>query len=122
MIFLILAGIVNAVMDVISTHHTRSIFKVIPREYADPAYSWPNKYKNGDPNQGEKFFLSSTMLVPFTDMWHLCKAMMLVLLSMAVITYKPLFGGLIEAIIIYMVFTISFEASYRLFRLGENIK
>lgn len=40
-------------------------------KYFNPAESWVNKYKNGDPMQGEAFFLSTTALVPFTDFYHL---------------------------------------------------
>lgn len=36
-------------------------------------YSWRNKWKNGDPRQGEKFFLSSTLFVFMTDGWHMMK-------------------------------------------------
>jgi hypothetical protein len=36
----------------------------------DMYVSWTNKYKNNDPNQGEKFPLSTSVLVGFTDGWH----------------------------------------------------
>ncbi len=39
----------------------------------DPYVSWVNKWKNGDPKQGEKFFGSSTFLVWTTDGWHAVK-------------------------------------------------
>jgi hypothetical protein len=31
---------------------------------------WTNKWKNGNPDDGEKFFGSSTFLVWLTDGWH----------------------------------------------------
>jgi len=37
----------------------------------NPQVSWKNKYKNGDPAQGAKFPLSTTMLVATTDQYHL---------------------------------------------------
>lgn len=37
----------------------------------NPAYSWKNKWKNGDPSQGEKFFGSTGILVATTDGTHL---------------------------------------------------
>ncbi len=37
----------------------------------NPAVSWRNKYKNGDPEAGAKFPLSTTALVMFTDQYHL---------------------------------------------------
>lgn len=36
----------------------------------DMYISWTNKYKNNDPAQGEKFPLSTSLLVGFTDGWH----------------------------------------------------
>ena len=32
-----------------------------------------NKWKNGDPKQGERFLGSSTIFVGLTDAWHLSK-------------------------------------------------
>jgi hypothetical protein len=40
-------------------------------EFWNPNESWVNKWKNGDPAQGEKFPLSSTALVFTTDAYHL---------------------------------------------------
>ena len=39
----------------------------------DPKISWRNKWKNGDPAQGERFPGSSTIFVFLTDAWHLAK-------------------------------------------------
>lgn len=40
------------------------------QERFDPAFTWPRKYKNGDPAQGEAFFLSTTLFVSLTDPYH----------------------------------------------------
>ena len=37
----------------------------------NPQVSWRNKYKNGDPENGPKFFLSTSVFVMFTDQYHL---------------------------------------------------
>lgn len=37
----------------------------------NPQLSWKNKYKDGNPDQGAKFPLSTTMLVMTTDQYHL---------------------------------------------------
>lgn len=37
----------------------------------NPNVSWTNKYKNADPNAGAKFPLSTSVLVMFTDQYHL---------------------------------------------------
>ncbi len=36
-----------------------------------PTESWKNKYKNNDPEQGPKYFLSTSVLIMFTDQYHL---------------------------------------------------
>jgi hypothetical protein len=36
----------------------------------NPESSWKNKYKDGDPDKGAKFPLSTTMLVATTDQYH----------------------------------------------------
>ena len=40
-------------------------------EWFNPQDSWKNKYKNGDPSQGAKYPLSTTVLVMTTDQYHL---------------------------------------------------
>jgi len=40
------------------------------RQWLDPKISWKNKWKDGNPEKGEAYFLSSTSLVPLTDAWH----------------------------------------------------
>jgi hypothetical protein len=37
----------------------------------NPDISWRNKYRNGDPDAGAKFPLSTSVLVMFTDQYHL---------------------------------------------------
>jgi hypothetical protein len=73
-ILFILAGFCEAVMDKIQFHYDISIFKYFKNQlFWDPRISWKNKYKDGDPLKGEKFFLSKSLLVGFTDAWHLFK-------------------------------------------------
>ncbi len=69
-VFSIAAGISKAVTDVILFRFEQSIFKN-KNIFWNPKESWKNKYKDGDPNKGDKFFMSSTFLVMFTDAWHL---------------------------------------------------
>ena len=37
--------------------------------------SWRNKYRNGDKALGPRFFLSTTLLVGLTDLWHAANAL-----------------------------------------------
>lgn len=41
------------------------------KQWFDPKVSWRNKYEGGNPDNGPKFFLSTSMLVMFTDQYHL---------------------------------------------------
>lgn len=40
-------------------------------QWFNPALSWRNKYKNGDPMQGARFPGSTTIFVAVTDQYHL---------------------------------------------------
>lgn len=40
-------------------------------QWFDPKKSWRNKYEDGLPDNGPKFFLSTSVLVMFTDQYHL---------------------------------------------------
>lgn len=68
------SGAAKGIADVISVHYD-NFSRVHPganQQYWDPAVSWRNKYKNGDPVQGAKFPGSTTIFVSLTDAWHLC--------------------------------------------------
>ena len=41
------------------------------RQWFDPRVSWRNKYAGGNPDNGPRFFLSTTVFVMFTDQYHL---------------------------------------------------
>jgi len=41
------------------------------KQWFDPKVSWRNKYKDGNPDNGPKSFLSTSLLVAFTDQYHL---------------------------------------------------
>jgi len=70
-VLLISSGISKAISDKLQFHYHKSIFKKYKPVFWNPQISWKNKWKNGDKKQGEKFFLSSTLLVFTTDAWHL---------------------------------------------------
>jgi hypothetical protein len=73
--------------------------------------SWRNKWQWGEKENGEKFFLSSTMLSFLTDGWHLCKALMLLFISLAIVTYKPIFGYF-DIILFSIIWGVVFELFY----------
>jgi len=41
------------------------------KQWFDPKVSWRNKYEGGNPDNGPKFFLSTSVFVMFTDQYHL---------------------------------------------------
>jgi hypothetical protein len=41
------------------------------KQWFDPKVSWRNKYEGGNPDNGPDFFLSTSVLVMFTDQYHL---------------------------------------------------
>ena len=65
-----IAGAFNGAMDKLQFHYGKSIFPANSL-FWNPKLSWRNKYKDGDPAQGPKSPLSTTLLVGFTDGWHL---------------------------------------------------
>lgn len=101
----------DALQDVITYNFDTSVFRNTNRKYFDPRISWKNKYKDCNPNKGERFFGSTTFLVWLTDFWHLLKfiKMNIVWIALAValgIWWIYLAGMLFHGII--------FELSYRI--------
>ena len=78
-ILIALAAISNSIMDKLKFHYSKSRFSKLKgfwKWWFRPT-SWKNKWKNGDPNQGEAFFGSATIFVMITNAWHFFKAVML---------------------------------------------
>jgi hypothetical protein len=111
LIFVFLAAICNAIMDVITYRFNSSIFSKLVhlKWYIDPSVSWRNKYKNGDPNQGPVFPFSTSILCAITDLWHLTKSIMLVLLYVGITCYVPIIHPVLDVILYYIVFGVTFE-------------
>ena len=115
-ILMIIAGIFNAIMDVLKTRYNTSIFASWPNQnWLKPSLSWVNKWKNGDRSQGERFLGSSTFLVWITDFWHLAKMIMQACISAAIILYSPIYKWWTDIFIMYCSFTIPFELFYSRF-------
>lgn len=82
---LALASAGTAVMDTLQFRYSSSIFAALPNceQWINPALSWRNKWKAGDPKCGEAFIMSSSVLVSFTDAWHLAKTFTIACIIMA---------------------------------------
>ena len=112
-LLLMFAGICNSIMDALKTRFNKSIFQgKKPATWIDPAISWPNKWKNGHRDEGERFLGSSTVFVFVTDLWHLAKMLMLLSIMLAVVLYDPIIVWWIDWFILYCSFTIPFEIFY----------
>jgi hypothetical protein len=72
-ILMMFAGYSEGVMDTLAHHYEESIFRTLDPKWWNPVLSGNNKWKDGDKTKGEKFFLSSTLLVGFTEGWHAFK-------------------------------------------------
>lgn len=110
----ILAGILNASMDVVSFKWDKSIFKKKLNKYAqflDPKISWKNKYKNGVAALGERFPGSTTIFVFLTDWWHMAKTLMVICFTLGIVFYSPIFG-IIDFLLYYIIFSVTFEVFY----------
>ena len=111
-LFIILAAFSNAVMDVLSTRYDVSIFGNLKnRQFWDWRISWKNKWENGFKLNREKFLFSSSILVFLTDGWHLFKALMLLFIFLAIVTYKPIFGYF-DIILFSILWGVVFELFY----------
>jgi len=110
LILIFLAGISNACMDVLKVRWVRSIFyNVKNQQWFNPSLSWKNKWKNGNPRNGEKFLGSSTVFVFLTDFWHFSKFLMLLCISFSIVLYQPIFYWFIDWMIFYSIFTTTFQ-------------
>jgi len=108
------AGIFNAVIDVLDFKFDKSIFIFCKnQQWVDPSISCNNKWKyiNGIWS-GERFLGSSTVFVFVTDFWHFCKMLMLLSIMFTIVFYKPLINWWADILILYCIFTITFEIFY----------
>jgi hypothetical protein len=88
-ILLLISAFANAIMDYLQFHYYKN------NKFWNPKLSWKNKYKNNDKRQGEKFPFSTTILVSFTDGWHLMQNVFLSTLFIFAILFeaKHFFGN-----------------------------
>ena len=119
-LFLVLAGMCNAVMDKIVFHWDDSVFKGSKLDWwANPEVSYKNKWKNNSNSSGgEKFPGSSTVFVWVTDLWHFSQSFMISFFVLAALFYADgiinyfdnnWFNIFIDFIILKSAFSLTFE-------------
>ena len=71
---LFVAGSADGLAESLKFHYESTDKKLnLNDNYWNPSISWTNKYKNHDPAQGERFFLSTTALCWTTDGYHMSR-------------------------------------------------
>ena len=119
-LFLVLAGMCNAVMDKIVFHWDDSVFKGSKLDWwANPEVSYKNKWKNNSNSSGgEKFPGSSTVFVWVTDLWHFAQSFMISFFVLGALFYgdgiinyfdNNWFNIFIDFIILKSAFSLTFE-------------
>lgn len=93
-----LTQVFKAVQDKLHYHFNKSIFKNLG-DWWNPFWSWRLKWKNGDKTQGERFFLSSTLLVWTTDAWHLFGALRYLALVSILFLFIPWWAVLVAYVV-----------------------
>lgn len=117
---LCLSGSFDATAEVVRINYSYfdKVFPGADAQFWDAKKSAGNKWKNGDSQQGERFFLSSTALVWTTDGYHLTRMMrnctMVAGLTINIGDKKPFKQYLIEAVIYYFAYTAGFNLTYNL--------
>ncbi len=115
-ILLVIAAISEAIIDIISHNYYKSVFKYLKNPgYWNPEWSWRNKYKYGDAQFGEKFKYSTTLLVCFTDAWHLFKAISKLTLMASLLLIGAQFGLTVYLIPIFIFSKILHQSVFHLF-------
>lgn len=118
-ILIVLAGMFNAIMDKLQFHLFKS--RLPKGAWWDAEHSWKLKWKDGDPNKGERFFLSSSLLVFVTDAWHLFKFLLILSVTMSAVFYVPVLNVeilgtdvsyLSDIIMLRLIFGLSFTTTF----------
>jgi hypothetical protein len=117
-ILIIFSAFGKAVCDALSHHFNGSVFKNMDVRFWNPIESGGNKWKNGDRTKGEKFFLSSTLFVSFTEGWHIFDLVRnkFSIIGSLVLCYSVELNILYLALLsvyIFILFGMCFEFSYR---------
>ena len=120
LVLVMLAGMCNAIMDIIQFKYNQSIFSTYPSldQWANPMTSWRNKWKDGINLKGERFPFSSTVFVWVTDLWHFGQSFMITFFVLAAIFYSPIISFdnyIIEVVVSLAILKGGFSITFELF-------
>lgn len=105
-----LGGVSDALIEELMHHYDAMKIKFpnMDDKYCNPLSSSYNKYKNGDPNQGEAFPLSTSLFVAGTDLYHGLRAFNKTMWFGGIITFqkgKNIFYTVVNGFISIIVYT-----------------
>lgn len=115
-IFLFCGGMCNGVRDLIDYHFMKSIFSDDTRfnqSFWNPLKSWMNKWKHGNPVNGEAYPMSSTILVVTTEGKKVFKWFMIKFIILAVcfhVTESSMIDVIAAGTAWYAGFWLTFES------------
>jgi len=114
-LFFLLSGGAEGVMDHLQFHYDKH------NVFWNPKLSWVNKYKFGNPIAGERFFLSTTILVWLTDGWHLMKMIRTTTLTLGIAFLLTHLGisfwlSAIYSTLAVILFKLAFTAVYNILK------
>jgi len=108
-ILICISGIAKSICDTSESTFKNSKLKSLSPFFWNKHTSSSNKWKNGNPSDGEKFIGSSTIFVFLTDAWHLFDLINIVMIFCSIsLSYSVIFTG-----VLFVIRQISFEISYR---------
>lgn len=120
----LLAAICNSIMDIVSHHHERSIFKNYEKGFWSDATneSWKNKYVDWDGGKHDlKRLKILSFSVPlhaaFTDAWHFFKSLMIVLLCISIVSFKMIVvydfnSSFLTLLVSFIIYGISWNLTF----------
>ncbi len=93
------------------------------QKFWDLTIAWKNKYKNGRPEDGEKFIGSAKWFVTFMDGFHVVKFLWLMHLFAAIVLFKPVTNYLIlDICLLYLAFGLGHELFFTVLQIKRKKK
>lgn len=109
LVFLMLASICNAIMDVCNHKYGRSIFYSTSNRdwnrWWNTAYSWRNKYIDDDSDNGRRKLWNTNINYPvqLTDAWHFFKMLMIIFITLSIVSYNGFIYDIVEFRVIEII-------------------
>ena len=114
-----MSATLNALMDITSHKFYRSIFNHIQNPKIKAWFRTPDSWKlkyEWDTGKiiGRKKWNGIRIPSQLTDSWHFAKMWMIIFLCLAIVLYKPIYGGLIDFVLYGLMWNFSFSFHYNI--------